>query len=367
MTKDELLAVLRLQHIPHIGDTTAKKLIAYCGSPTAVFTDKIDHLLRIEGIGPFTLRELHNPVHLVAAEHEMAYIERADIRWSYFMDDTYPHYLKHCIDSPLLVFLRGKMQLQGRRIISVVGTRNITAYGRAFCEQFIEEIAPMNPVIVSGMAYGVDICVQRAAMAHKLQTVSCLAHGLNQMYPRPHQKYVAGIEANGGFITEFWSSSKPEREHFLQRNRIIAGMSEATVVVESAQKGGSLVTADIAGSYNREVFAVPGRTGDPYSVGCNTLIKQHKAHLLTSAADLIYLLGWNVEEKTVPVIQKQLFVDLDVTEETIHAFLLEKGRQLLDNIALECKLPVSRASASLLQMEMKGLIRPLPGKFFEIA
>lgn len=365
MIKDELLAALRLQHIPHIGDTTAKKLISYCGSPTAVFTDKVAQLLRIEGIGAYTLQELHNPVYLAAAERELAFLEEARLGYSYYLDDDYPHYLKYCADSPLLLFHRGRIQLEGRRIISVVGTRNMTAYGRDFCEEFISAIAPINPVIVSGFAYGVDICVQRAAIRQKLQTVSCLAHGLNQLYPRAHAKYRHDIEANGGFITEFWSSSQPEREHFLRRNRIIAGMSEATIVIESAEKGGSLVTADIAGSYNREVFAVPGRINDPYSIGCNMLIRQQKAHMLTSAADLIYILGWDTQEKAAPVIQKQLFVDLDATESLIYDYLQEHGKQLLDAIALQCQVPVFKATSTLLDMEMKGVVRPLPGKLFE--
>jgi DNA processing protein len=265
-----------------------------------------------------------------------------------------------------LLFKRGKIDLQEKKVISVVGTRNITTYGKAFCERFIEEIAPLDPVIVSGFAYGVDICVQKAAVKNNLQTIGCLAHGLNQMYPKTHSKYVADVEKNGGFLTEFWSTSNPERENFLRRNRIIAGMSEATIVIESAEKGGSLVTADIAHSYDRDVFAVPGRAQDKFSTGCNNLIKQQKAHMLTSAADLIYVLDWSVEEKEMKSTQKQLFVELDDTEKIIYGYLEKAGKQLLDNIALECKLPVFRASSTLLNMEMKGVIRPLPGKLFEV-
>lgn len=284
----------------------------------------------------------------------------------YFSDREYPNYLKHCVDGPLLLFKRGKIDLQEKKVISVVGTRNITTYGKAFCERFIEEIAPLDPVIVSGFAYGVDICVQKAAVKNNLQTIGCLAHGLNQMYPKTHSKYVADVEKNGGFLTEFWSTSNPERENFLRRNRIIAGMSEATIVIESAEKGGSLVTADIAHSYDRDVFAVPGRAQDKFSTGCNNLIKQQKAHMLTSAADLIYVLDWSVEEKEMKSTQKQLFVELDDTEKIIYGYLEKAGKQLLDNIALECKLPVFRASSTLLNMEMKGVIRPLPGKLFEV-
>ena len=281
------------------------------------------------------------------------------------MDENYPKYLKHCIDGPILIFQKGNIDLAQRKIISVVGTRNITSYGTSFCEQFIEELAPLNPVIISGFAYGVDICIQREAVKNGLQTIGCLAHGLNQIYPKVHAKYQAEVIKNGGFYTEFWSTSKPERENFLKRNRIIAGVSEATVVVESAEKGGSLVTADIANSYNRDVFAVPGRTTDKYSLGCNNLIKQQKAHVMTSAADLIYLLDWDIEEKKNTPIQKQLFIELDKIEQEIYTYLQNNGKQLLDSIALDCKLPIFKTSSTLLAMEMKGVIRPLPGKLFE--
>jgi len=192
-----------------------------------------------------------------------------------------------------------------------------------------------------------------------------VAHGLNQIYPKAHLKYVDEIDKNGGFITEFWSTSNPDRENFLKRNRIIAGISEATIVIESAEKGGSLVTADMANSYNRDVFAVPGRVKDKYSLGCNNLIKSQKAHMITSAADLIYLMDWQLEEHKTVAVQKQLFVELDENEKTIYTFLQNTGRQLVDQIALECQLPVFKTVSSLLTMEMKGMIRPLPGKQYE--
>jgi len=365
MTKDELLAVLRLQNIPNIGDVSAKKLIDRCGSAEAVFADKRDQLLKIDGIGSYTLRNLYDAEHREAAEAEFDYIQKNQIGYTYFMDADHPAYLKHCVDSPLLLFKRGNIDLAGKKIISVVGTRNITSYGKAFCEKFIEDIAPLDPIIVSGFAYGVDITAQKATIKHGLQTIGCLAHGLNQIYPKVHAKYVRDVEKNGGFYTEFWSNSQPQRQHFLQRNRIIAGMSEATVVVESAERGGSLVTADIANSYDRDVFAVPGRTGDKFSTGCNNLIKQQKAHMITSAADLIYLLDWEIGEKETQTLQKQLFVELDDTEQAIYDFLQKNGKQLLDSIALECRLPIFKVSSTLLNMEMKGVVRPLPGKLFE--
>ena len=366
MTTDELIAVLRLQSIPNIGDVTAKKLISHCGSPTAVFDDKLQNLLKIDGIGSFTIKGLHDAEHREAAENELRYIQDHNISYSYFTDSMYPRYLKHCVDSPLIMFKKGNIAFEDHKIISIVGTRNITSYGTSFCERLIEDLAPLNPIIISGFAYGVDICAQKTAIKHGLQTIGCLAHGLNQIYPKAHSKYVADVEKNGGFFTEFWSTSNPDRENFLKRNRIIAGMSEATIVVESAEKGGSLVTADIANSYNRDVFAVPGRAQDKFSSGCNTLIKQQKAHMITSAADLIYLLNWELENKEDKPIQKQLFVELDEIEKSIYSYLQKEGKQVLDSIALDCKLPIFKVSSTLLNMEMKGVIRPLPGKLFEV-
>lgn len=365
MTENELIAALRLQHVPNIGDVTAKKLISNCGGPCAIFEEKQQNLQKIDGIGFFKLKGLFDTEHLEAAEAEYLFIQKEEIMHTYFMDADFPSYLKHCIDGPILLFNRGNIDFENRKIISVVGTRKSTSYGMAFCEEFIETLAPLNPLIVSGFAYGIDICAQKAAIKHGLQTIGCLAHGLNQIYPKVHGKYVSEVEKNGGFLTEFWSTSNPDRENFLKRNRIIAGLSEATIVIESAEKGGSLVTADIANSYNREVFAVPGRAHDKLSIGCNNLIKQQKAHMLTSAADLIYLLGWEVRKEKTKTIQKQLFVEMDDTEKSIYSYLQKNGKQLLDSIALECKLPIFRVSSTLLNMEMKGVIRPLPGKLFE--
>jgi len=281
----------------------------------------------------------------------------------YYQDAGYPEKLKHCIDGPILLFSKGNINLKDQRIISVVGTRKITAHGQAFCEELISELAPLDPVIISGFAYGVDITAHKAAVKNKLQTIGCLAHGFNQIYPKTHAKYIASVEENGGFFTDFWSSQSFDRNNFLKRNRIIAGLSEATIVIESAEKGGSLVTADIANSYNREVFAVPGRATDSQSRGCNNLIKSQNAHLLTSAADLIYILNWKLNESKN--IQKQLFVELEPQEQVIYEYL-NLGKQQLDMIALECKIPTFKAAGILLDMELKGVVRPLPGKLFEV-
>ncbi|MEN8788323.1 MAG: DNA-processing protein DprA [Flavobacteriaceae bacterium] len=365
MSINEHIAALRLQSIPQIGNITAKKLVAHCGSPSAVFSDKKKALLSIEGIGEYTLKGLFDTRYLDAALEEYNFVKRSGIGMWIFTEADFPKNLNHCPDGPILLFSKGRIRLQQQKIISVVGTRNMTERGRSFCERFIEDIAALNPIIVSGFALGVDICVQRAAIKHGLQTIGCLAHGLNQIYPRTHAPFMKPVMDNGGFLSEFWSTSRPERENFLRRNRIIAGLSQATVVVESAEKGGSLVTADLAAGYNRDVFAVPGRPGDLYSEGCNNLIKQQKAQLLTSAADLVYMLNWNLEPVKSRPVQKRLFVELQDSEKTIYEFLLVDGKQQLDSIAVNCDLPIFKVSSTLLEMEMKGIVRCLPGKVFE--
>ena len=365
----QLIHALALQHIPKIGATTAKKLINHCGSAEAVLKEKPANLLKIDGIGQITLEGLLDRNHIDEAEKELQFIRDNGVVAHYFTEDTYPEKLKHCIDGPIVLFQSGQINLKQQPIISIVGTRKITTNGIAFCEKLVDELAPYNPIIVSGFAYGTDITAQKAAIKHNLQTIGCLAHGLNQIYPKSHKKYVAEVERHGGFFTDFWSTDPFDRNNFLKRNRIIAGLSEATIVIESAEKGGSLVTADIASSYDREVFAVPGRLTDSQSIGCNNLIKYQKAHLLSHPLDVPYLLNWRLENdkgKTRKAVQKQLFVELNADEKRIYNFLKQNEKQLLDVIAIECDIPTYRLAGILLNMELKGVVRPLPGKQFEL-
>ncbi|MCK8482202.1 DNA-processing protein DprA [Psychroserpens algicola] len=366
MTDHDLIYTLTLQHVPKIGDVTAKKLINHCGSAEGVLKEKRSNLLKIDGIGTTTIRTLFDASHRSKAETELQFIKDNNITCLYFTDDNYPEKLKHCIDSPMLLFQSGCMHLKSQRIISIVGTRKITSYGVAFCEKLIEQLAPFNPVIVSGFAYGTDITAHKSSIKNNLQTIACLAHGLNQIYPKSHKKYMAEVEKNGGFLTDFWSTAVFDRNNFLKRNRIIAGLSEATIVIESAEKGGSLVTADIANSYNRDVFAVPGRTTDNQSIGCNNLIKTQQAHMLSNPLDIAYMLNWELEREEKPSIQKQLFVELTSEEKVIYNYLKGHGKQLLDVIALECQMPIFKVASILLTMELKGVTRPLPGKLFEL-
>jgi DNA processing protein len=364
MTEQDLFQLLALQRVEGVGDIMAKKLLTHCGSAEAVFQTKATQLAAIDGVGSFLLRSLKDKTVFEKANLELEFIKSNGINTVCFQDEKYPERLKHCIDGPLLLFTSGKIDLKNRKIISIVGTRQVTSYGTEFCRKLIEDLAPLDPIIVSGFAYGVDILAHQLAMEHNLQTIGVVAHGLNQIYPKNHEKYVAKVEDNGGFVTEFWSSSNPDKENFVRRNRIVAGMSEATIVIESADRGGSLITANMANDYNRDVFAVPGRVTDKYSQGCNNLIKTQKANVLTGAADLVYILNWDIQKETKPV-QKQLFVTLEDDEQKVYDYLLKTGKELMDIIALRCDFPIYKISGMLLNMELKGVVRPLPGKLFE--
>ena len=364
LEENDLLYTIALTHSSGIGDIIAKRLIAHCGSVSEVFRTRQQLLLKIPGIGISVVNALKDKSNLKRAEKEIAFIEKNRIKSYYFLHEAYPDYLKNCYDAPVLLFSKGNIALKNRKVISIVGTRQITAYGKVVLEQFFEDIKGHDPVIVSGLAYGVDIYAHRLALQHNLQTVAILAHGLDRIYPAVHKKYVDKMLSNGGIMTDYRSETQPDRENFVKRNRIIAGLSQATIVIESAEKGGSLITADIANSYNRDVFAFPGRITDTYSAGCNKLIKTNRAAVLTSAKDLAYLLNWQ-EETGVKAVQKQLFVELTEEEQHIYNYLLKEGKQQLDMIALHCNMPIFKMATTLLNLELKGVIKPMPGKIFE--
>lgn len=364
MEKEKLVAALRLQVTPNVGPIIAKKLIGITGGVSQIFREKKATLEKIKGIGNHITSQLFDTRYVKLAEKEYDTIIQQNTKYTYFLDEEYPKHLKNCIDAPILLFKDGNIDLTNHKIISIVGTRNSTSYGRDFCNQLIEELAIYNPIIVSGFAYGIDICAHKAAIKNKLQTIAVLAHGLSQLYPKAHKQYVNQVMNHGGLLTEFWHNQPPLRENFLKRNRIVAGISQATIVIESAETGGSLVTADIANSYNKDVFAVSGRATDMYSKGCNNLIKNHQAHLLSSSKDIIELLNWDTDKKTLPK-QKRLFIELNENEQKVYEYLQQKGKQLLDSIAIDCEIPIYQLSAVLVQMELKNVIAPLPGKMFE--
>jgi DNA processing protein len=365
MFQNELLYYLALQKAVGVGAINAKKLIVNCGSAEAVFKEKPTHLLKIDGIGNFVMKSLKGKDLFEVAEKEYNFILKNNIQFHLITDTNYPDKLKHCPDAPIILFQKGNINLQNKKIISIVGTRNITNYGKEILEKLIIDLIPFDPVIISGLAYGVDIFAHKLAIKHNLQTVAILAHGLDRVYPAVHKNTALKMQKNGGVFTEFWSQTTPERENFVKRNRIIAGLAEATIVIESATKGGSLITAELANSYNRDVFAVPGKLTDTHSKGCNNLIKTNRAALFSSVNDLSYLLNWEKENMT-KIVQKKLFVTLKSEEKPLYNFLSNNGKQQLDNIALHCNLPIHKTVTILFNLEMSGLVQPLPGKFYKV-
>jgi DNA processing protein len=363
---DLLLHSIALTLVPGIGDINARKLIQHCGSAEAVFKEKKERLSKIEGIGIFTLKHLSAKEHLKKAEKEIKFMNRYGIKALLIDDKEYPFRLRQCADAPLLLFYKGNASLNARKVISIIGTRRATDYGRTFCENFVKDLTSFEPLIVSGLALGIDGCAHREALNNQLNTIGVLGHGLDRIYPTQHRNLAAQMIEQGGLLTDFLSETNPDRENFPKRNRIVAGMCDATIVVEAGDKGGALITADIANSYSRDVFAVPGRINDPWSLGCNRYIKCQKAALIENAADLIYQMGWVEEVNAQKNIQTKLFVDLNNEEQKLVELLQTKGSLGLDEIAYSIGLSVSVASAQLLGMEFKGLIKSLPGKMYRV-
>lgn len=356
---------IALTLIPSIGDILAKQLVAYCGTVEAVFSEKQKALERIPGIGSVLARNIAGQRVFERAEQEMKFIERNRITPLFYLDAGYPRRLTHCEDSPVMLYYKGTSDLNQPKIISIVGTREATEYGKALCEKLIADLAVFRPLIVSGLAYGIDICAHRAALENGLETAGVFAHGLDKVYPALHRPVAEKMVKSGGLLTDFMSNTAPNRENFPRRNRIVAGIADATIVIESKKDGGSLITADIANSYNRDVFAFPGRIGDAASEGCNMIIKQNKAALIQSAADVIYISGW--EQKKKGPVQKQLFTELRPDEETVVNVLKEKELLNVDELCLRAKMPMSKLSALLLTLEFSGVIRSLPGKIYRLS
>jgi DNA processing protein len=362
---EELLYRIGITLIEWVGHINAKRLIGACGSAEAVFKEKKSNLIKIEGIGEFLAQAVIKQKVLARAEKEIKFIEKHQITPLYYLDKNYPLRLKQCIDSPIILYQNGNADLNTKNIISVVGTRKATDYGKQFCAQLMQDLLPFNPLIVSGLAYGIDICAHKESLLQGLPTAGVLAHGLDTIYPSAHKTVADKMIQHGALLTEFLSETNPDRENFPKRNRIVAGLCDAVVVVEAGITGGALITAEIANSYSRDVFAVPGRLGDTYSAGCNKLIKINKAALIESAADIAYLLGWNLSEKSIPK-QAKLFVDLNPEEEILVNFLREKGGLPIDQICYATNFSMSKASSILLQLEFSGVVKTLPGKVYQL-
>jgi DNA processing protein len=363
----QLLYHIALTAIPNIGNITAKKLIAFCGGAEAVFEEKKSALEKIPGIGAVNASRIidHKAEALTLASQELIFIEKNNIKALCFNDGLFPKRLSHCEDGPIVLFSKGDFDYNTKKVISIVGTRKATDYGKDFCAQLLVDLKPHNPLIVSGLAFGVDVCAHKEALNNNLATIGVTAHGLDRLYPSQHKPVANQMLNNGGLVSEFLSGTKPDRENFPKRNRIVAGLADAVIVIESSKKGGSLITAELGNSYNRDVFALPGRVTDSQSEGCNALIKQNKAHLLQSFKDIEYIMGWEAQSPKNNK-QAQLFIELTQEEQLLFDLLKEQDKTNIDNLALKAKFPMSKTASLLLEMEFNNLIKSLPGKMYKV-
>ena len=361
----ELLYEVALTLVSGIGDVNGKKLVAYCGGAEAVFREKKKSLSRIPGIGEKTVDSILSQDVMSRAERELDFADKYGIKILYYLNSDYPKRLQHCYDGPMILYCKGYTDLNVAKIIGVVGTRNVTDYGKLMTDKIVSELVGDDVLVVSGLAYGVDTCAHSASVKYGLKTAAVLAHGLHTVYP-PVNKNLAKkmLECGGCLLTEQLSGAEPDRENFPKRNRIVAGMVDCLIVVESASKGGALITAEIANTYDREVFAVPGRVGDVYSAGCNKIIKDNKANMLLDVNDLRSMMRWDENKKTVPK-QMRLFREFSDDEKLVMGLFEESEVVYLDKIITETMLSPTKIASILLSLEFDGVLTALPGKRYQ--
>ncbi len=366
--QNDLLHKIALSLIPGIGGVLARNLLAYTGSAGDIFSRSFHSLVSIPGIGAATARRIKDKEVFDRAEKELAFIKKYGISVHFFTDSGYPRRLKNCVDAPVVFYSKGQVNLDEQRVVSIVGTRNATDYGETVCEQLIREFSERNyPVlVVSGLAYGIDVHAHRSALHHGIPTVGVLGHGLDKIYPSLHAETARKMLKNGGLVTDFPSGTKIDPANFIRRNRIIAGLADVTIVIESAEKGGALITADIASSYNRDVFAFPGRATDIYSKGCNRLIRRNGAGLIQDIEDLEYFMGWEAINKKEQTVELPLFSGLSPEEEQVVALLQSEGTLFIDQISSKLEMPGSKVTPLLLNLEFKNVLTALPGNMYKI-
>jgi DNA processing protein len=358
---DETRYLMAMTFIPGIGPRTTKKLISNFGSARSFFD--VAHKLRLGGVNNLDLKQSSLKSYLLRADDEINYNERHQIKTFTFEDSEYPFRLKACDDAPIVLYTRGNINLNSNRMIAVVGTRKATSYGNRICEDVVDEMRLQNCTLISGLAFGIDYYAHKAAQKNSIQNIGVVAHGLDRLYPSNHRSLAISMEENGGIVSDFPTGTRPDRENFPKRNRIIAGLADAVIVVEAAEKGGALITAELALSYNRDVFAVPGRMGDAMSIGCNDLIRKNKAAILTKPSDLSYYMSW--EKPKLHSIQTSLFVNMNEEEQTVIS-LIRSGSDHMDELMLKSQWTLNKLATVLLQLEFSGLVKPLPGKRFQL-
>ncbi len=362
------LALLALHFIPGLGDYTIRQLVSYCGSADKVFKTPKGKLLKIPGIGEVTAKVVHHGQPFATAEKEIRKAERENVRLIFYTDESYPSRLKQIDDAPTLLYVKGNVDFEVRKTVGIVGTRRSTDYGRQCTADLIAGLVPHHALIVSGLAYGIDIQAHKQAINYNLATIGIMGSGIDVIYPPAHTDVVKKMLPCGGIVTEHPFATKPDAHNFPARNRIIAALSDALVVVEAAERGGALITVDIANSYNKDVFAFPGNIGRSFSEGCNNLIKSNRAHLITSIKDLEFVMNWDLRK---PESKKKAPLDLDMfTEEerVVLKLLIEFNNQMmLDELSWRSAISISRLASILLSLELKGVVSAHPGKVFKLA
>lgn len=368
--RDEILHCLALTEVPGVGLINARTLYNVFGNAKDVFEHREEIYRHAQPSARKVLKVLDSPAAFDRARRELDYIEKHGIEAICLGDKRYPSRLRECVDAPLVLFFKGHADLNALHVFNLVGTRNASDYGRHLCEEFLAGIRQLcpNALVVSGLAYGIDIAAHRAALDNGLATIGVLAHGLDRIYPAVHRKTAVEMLENGGLLTEYMSETTPDRQNFVRRNRIVAGMCDATIVVESATKGGALITAGLADGYGRECFAFPGRVNDSFSQGCNMLIRDNRAALIQTADDFVKAMGWDgyASSGTPHAIQRQLFVELSEEEEKLLTVIRKNPDGIQINmLVVEAEIPINRVSALLFEMEMKGIVRALAGNVYK--
>ena len=365
---NELLYQLALTEVPNIGCVHAKILAQEFGSAEKIFKAKQQLLEKIEGIGEVRAKAIKAFNNFSKAEDEIKFIEKYKIIPLFLTDKNYPQRLLNCYDSPTLLFYKGDADLNASKVVAIIGTRNHTEYGKQQTEKLVKELSSQNILVVSGMAFGIDAIAHKTAFKNNLATVGVLGHGLDQIYPPEHSTLAKDmLKHGGGLLTEFRSNTKPDKHNFPTRNRIVAGMSDATVVIETGEKGGSMITAELANGYNKDVFALPGRVNDHKSTGCNFLIRNNKAMLLTDAEELIEVMGWEEKsQRSGARSQKELFIELSKDEKIIVDILKEKDLVHVDELNFKSGLSSSSMAVAILNLELQGVVATLPGKLYKL-
>ncbi len=370
MNFETLKYQMALTQIKGIGNIIAKTLLAHTGSAEAIFKQHKQQLIRIPSIGEYIATQLTTNLSDVfrRVDREIDFILKNKITPLFFTDETYPFRLKECVDAPMILYSKGNQDYNAGFCIAIVGTRKITEYGKNICHEFVKDLSQLNHhvTIVSGLAYGVDICAHKASLECGLNTVGVLGHGLDRIYPGTHRAVAIKMLNQGALLTEYMSETNPDAPNFVQRNRIVAGMIDALVVIESATKGGALITAEIASSYNRDVFAFPGNIKNEYSGGCNKLIKTNKAALIECAADLEKMMGWERQSTNKNFIEPLLFPELlDIEKQMIH-FMRLSDTVHINQILSKFDMPMSKICPLLIEMEFKGLVKCFPGNLYKV-